>query len=118
MSKKYCVILQVEEAPKIAYFGTDFTQVYQHMTKFLEELKDYAYDSDRNSYIRLDLQYQSEYSTWQEFIDSFSQTLLTTDKLVIDTLQWDDFHLDAEYFCVYAIEDDTTKIHTNEVSWS
>ena len=83
MSKKYCVILQVEEAPKIAYFGTDFTQVYQHMTKFLEELKDYAYDSDRNSYIRLDLQYQSEYSTWQEFIDSFSQTLLTTDKLLI-----------------------------------
>jgi len=122
MSTKYCVILQTEEeAPKIAYFGTEFSKVYQHMTTFLEKLKEYAYDSDRNLYKRLDLQYQSEYRTWQEFIDSFSQTLLTTGKLVIDTFQWDDIHLDIEYFCVYTIEDDTAQMHTNdtnEVSWS
>lgn len=119
MSKKYCVILQTEEeAPKIVYFGTDFKQVYQHMTTFLEKLKDYSYDSDRNSYKRLDLQYQSEYTTWQEFIDSFSQTLFNTGELVIDTFQWDDIHLDVEYFCVYTIEDDTVQTHTNEVSWS
>ena len=91
------------------------------MTTFLEKLKEYAYDSDSNSYKRLDLQYQSEYRTWQEFVDSFSQTLCNTGELVIDTFQWDDIHLDVEYFCVYTIDEETTQIQTNttnEVSWS